>query len=154
MTAAFLGGGYLTAFAIQACVIRWRTWSRVWIAYPGMVAFTTLTTLATLLHLDRFHLTGAAAFAVLTAWAWLLNLSEHGGPGAAAKVPRDRRPVATAVTSLPLPLSGSSTVRSPETTVRASCRGRAEPCRCPTTGPATKWSSRSTRSPTARARWP
>lgn len=41
------------------------------IVVPAVFTFTTLTLLATLLHLDRFHFTSTAVFAQAAAWFWL-----------------------------------------------------------------------------------
>jgi hypothetical protein len=72
LTAAFLGGGYLTALAIELAAARERVWARAWVVYPAMLIFTSLTLLATFLHLDKFHFSGPGFLATLTAWAWLI----------------------------------------------------------------------------------
>src|SRR6476659_6498223 len=55
LTAAFLGGGYCTALVIEVLSARQRVWAWARIVYPAVLLFTTLTLLATLLHMDRFH---------------------------------------------------------------------------------------------------
>ncbi len=72
LTAAFLGGAYCTALVIELLAARERIWARARAVYPGMLLFTTLTLIATLIHLDRFHFSSPGAMARFTAWAWLI----------------------------------------------------------------------------------
>lgn len=72
VTAAFLGGAYMTALTIELLAARERIWARARVVYPGMILFTTVTLIATLLHLDKFHFTAPGFFAKFTAWAWLI----------------------------------------------------------------------------------
>ena len=46
-------------------------WAEGRIAVPAVFTFTTLTILATLLHLDRFHFNNTGLFAQAAAWFWL-----------------------------------------------------------------------------------
>lgn len=55
MTAAFLGSGYLAAFVIELSSAREASWERARISVPAVLVFTTMTLIATLLHLDKFH---------------------------------------------------------------------------------------------------
>jgi len=71
LTAAFLGAGYWAGFPLVFLACRERSWSRARIAIPAVWLFTTLTLLATMLHLDRFHLNSADATASFAAWFWL-----------------------------------------------------------------------------------
>ena len=71
-TAAFLGGAYMTALTIELLAARERIWARARVVYPGMILFTSVTLIATLLHLDKFHFAAPGFFAKLTAWAWLI----------------------------------------------------------------------------------
>ena len=71
ITAAFLGGAYCTALVIETLAARERVWARARVVYPAMTLFTSLTLIATLLHLDRFHFASTGALARLTAWLWL-----------------------------------------------------------------------------------
>lgn len=71
LTAAFLGGFYLTALGMAVISARQREWSRARVGIPGVAAFLWLTLLATLLHLDLFHLHTGPATARAAAWAWL-----------------------------------------------------------------------------------
>src|SRR5512142_2887350 len=55
VTAMFLGGAYLTALVIVRLSVREKIWANERAIYPGLLLFTILTLLATLLHLDKFH---------------------------------------------------------------------------------------------------
>lgn len=55
MTAAFLGSGYLAACVIEMTSAREDSWSRARIAVPAVLMFTTMTLIATLLHVGNFH---------------------------------------------------------------------------------------------------
>ena len=71
VTAGFLGVGYLSAAVPEAAAARQATWQRARVAVPGVLAFTTLTLVVTLVDLAKFHLlTGAAVTRALT-WGWL-----------------------------------------------------------------------------------
>ena len=56
LTAAFLGAGFWSSFVLELLAARERQWARARVAVPAVLVFTTLTLVATLLHLDRFHL--------------------------------------------------------------------------------------------------
>jgi hypothetical protein len=71
LTAAFLGAGYLAAAVLESLAARQDSWQRARIAVPGVLAFTTLTLVVTLVHLNKFH-TGAASVVTRTlTWGWL-----------------------------------------------------------------------------------
>jgi hypothetical protein len=72
LTAAFLGGFYLTALGMAVISARQREWSRARVGIPGVAAFLWLTLLATLLHLGLFHFHTGSGAARAAAWAWLL----------------------------------------------------------------------------------
>jgi hypothetical protein len=72
LTAAALGGAYWASSIMELSASRQPTWTRARIALPAVLAFTTLTFVATLLHLDRFHLgNGFPAATRLVTWAWV-----------------------------------------------------------------------------------
>ena len=56
LTATFLGAGYAASCVFQLLAVRQRLWIHARIAPLGALIFTSLTLLATLIHLDRFHL--------------------------------------------------------------------------------------------------
>lgn len=72
LSAAFLGAFYYTACVIAVLSVRRREWARARVGVPGVTAFLWLTALATVLHLDLFHLSSAIATARGAAWVWLL----------------------------------------------------------------------------------
>lgn len=72
LTAAFLGAGYWAAFLLELLASRERVWARARLAVPSVFAFTMLTLVATLMHLDRFHFGSAELFARVAAWFWLM----------------------------------------------------------------------------------
>lgn len=65
LTAAFMGAAYLSAAVLQFGVARDSSWNRAGAVLPGILLFTTLTLVATLIHLDRFHLDSPIG------WIWL-----------------------------------------------------------------------------------
>src|SRR6266566_5061153 len=69
--AAFLGANYLAAVALELLAARQREWARVRVAFWPVLAFTSLTLVVTLIHLDRFHLHGGAFVTRLGTWIWL-----------------------------------------------------------------------------------
>ena len=71
MTAAFLGSGYLSSFILEFLAYREKTWANARVAVPSVFLFTTLTLIATLLHLDKFHLNSPIFSAMVAAYLWL-----------------------------------------------------------------------------------
>lgn len=72
MTAVFLGAAYWSAVALEVTGARARTWPRGRIAVPTVFVFTTLTLVATLLHLDLFHFGVEHSIATrAVTWGWL-----------------------------------------------------------------------------------
>lgn len=71
ITAAFLGAGYWAAVALEYWSSRQRTWARARIAVPAVLVFTTLTLVATLLHLDAFHFDAPLLVTRIGTWGWL-----------------------------------------------------------------------------------
>jgi hypothetical protein len=66
LTAAFLGANYWAAFFLALFSARELVWGRARITYAVSVVFTSLTLLATLLHLDKFSFDNA------NGWLWLI----------------------------------------------------------------------------------
>ena len=56
ITAAFLGSAYWSSFLLELSSSRKKLWARTRIAVPAVLLFTTLTLVATLIHLDKFHI--------------------------------------------------------------------------------------------------
>jgi len=71
LSAAFLGAFYYTACVIALLSVRRPEWARARVGIPGVTVFLWLTMLATLLHLDLFHLSSGIGTARGAAWIWL-----------------------------------------------------------------------------------
>ncbi|WP_374687563.1 hypothetical protein [Promineifilum sp.] len=72
LTAAVLGASYLASAPMTYLAARETVWARARVAVPGVILFTALTTLATFIHLDRFHLDAPNLFTRFVTWVWLL----------------------------------------------------------------------------------
>ena len=73
ITAAFLGASYWASVALEWTAARERVWARARIAAPAVFVFTTLTLIATVMHLDRFHLgDDFAPSTQLVTWTWIV----------------------------------------------------------------------------------
>ena len=73
LTAAFLGAAYWAAFLLEYLSSRERIWARARMAVPAVLAFTVLTLVVTLIHLDKFHFgSDISAFTQTITWVWLL----------------------------------------------------------------------------------
>lgn len=72
ITAAFLGGAYLAAGVIEFRASQDTTWEQARIAVPAVWIFTSLTLIATLLHIDKFHFgSDFSPFTQFVTWVWL-----------------------------------------------------------------------------------
>ncbi|MBA3471172.1 MAG: hypothetical protein H0T53_16170 [Herpetosiphonaceae bacterium] len=71
LTAAFLGGAYWASFVLEFMAARERYWSHARCAVPAVVAFTALTLIVTLLHIDKFHFNVPSLFTRVGTWVWL-----------------------------------------------------------------------------------
>lgn len=71
LSAATLGAFYFSAAVLALGSARQETWARARLGVPGILAFVWLTLIATLLHLDLFHLDSNGFVAQLAAWVWL-----------------------------------------------------------------------------------
>ena len=72
MSAAFIGSFYWAASILALLSARQETWARARLGVPGVLAFVWLTLLATLLHLDLFHLDEGPFTAKAAGWTWLI----------------------------------------------------------------------------------
>lgn len=72
LTAAFLGASYLGSLPLIFLSSRRKFWAGARLAVFGVLVFTIVTLIATLLHLDRFHLSSPEPLARFAAWVWLL----------------------------------------------------------------------------------
>ena len=75
LTAAFLGAGYAAGFVLVVLSLRDPVWAHSRVAVLTILVFVVLTTIATLIHVDRFHFTdefaGSGFLAKSAAWFWL-----------------------------------------------------------------------------------
>jgi hypothetical protein len=72
MTAVFLGACYWSAVGLELSAARARHWAGARIALPAVFAFTTVTFVVTLVHLDKFHLDDDLDLDTrLVTWAWI-----------------------------------------------------------------------------------
>ena len=71
LSAATLGAFYLSAAVLALGSARQETWARARLGVPGILVFVWLTLIATLIHLDLFHLDSDGFVAQVAAWVWL-----------------------------------------------------------------------------------
>jgi hypothetical protein len=71
LTAAFLGAAYAAGFTLVLLSLRSEAWVHARAAILTIFVFTVLTLIASLAHLDRFHLDVPTAFPRYAAWFWL-----------------------------------------------------------------------------------
>ncbi|MGH2734772.1 MAG: hypothetical protein ACRDKZ_04265 [Actinomycetota bacterium] len=72
LTAVFLGAGYWASVVFEWVAARERTWAYARVTVPSVFTFTTLTLVATLIHIENFHL--GSEFELSTravTWAWI-----------------------------------------------------------------------------------
>jgi hypothetical protein len=72
LSAAFLGAFYFTALALAAKSALQPGWDRARVGVFGVWLFVTLTLIATLLHLDKFHFHDPGLIPRGAAWLWML----------------------------------------------------------------------------------
>ena len=72
LTAAFLGAAYWGSFVLVLAAAREREWANARAGAMSALTFTCLTTVATLLHMDRFHFDSPATITQVATWAWML----------------------------------------------------------------------------------
>jgi hypothetical protein len=71
LTAAALGGLYLSVVLLTALSTRQAAWASARIFAPGTLVFATLILVATLVHIDRFHWHGPTTYAQFQAYLWI-----------------------------------------------------------------------------------
>ena len=72
LSAAFLGGAYLSAAVIEFAAARERIWANARIAVPAVLVFTSLTLLVTLGNIDQYHFKAPGFVQSVGTWAWLV----------------------------------------------------------------------------------
>ncbi len=71
MSSTFLGAFYFMALTVAIRSRKEAAWARARVGVYGVALFVTLTLVATLMHLDLFHLTEGTATALVSGWAWV-----------------------------------------------------------------------------------
>jgi hypothetical protein len=72
LTAAFLGAGFGAGFILVFLYRNETLWANARVALPGVLVFTLLTLLATILHINKFHImTSDDPVAIFFSWVWL-----------------------------------------------------------------------------------
>jgi hypothetical protein len=71
MTAAYLGTGYLTVATALLLALRERDWARVRVGVAVVATGLICILIASLLHLDKFHLNSEVTTARGWAWSWM-----------------------------------------------------------------------------------
>lgn len=88
MTAMLMGAGYLAATYFFARLLREQRWHRVTLGFPAIIAFSSVMTIATALHWDRFNhehpafwvwTVGYAVAPFLVVALWLVNRRADSG---------------------------------------------------------------------------
>ncbi len=73
ITVAFLGAAYLSSMFMEYLAAREATWADARIAVPAVLVFTSLTTIVTLRHIDKFHFGSEHdLYTQIVTWAWLV----------------------------------------------------------------------------------
>src|SRR5215467_3969179 len=72
LTAAFLGASYWASFVMVFQASRERYWAYALAGSFSVFTFTTLTTVATLMHIDRFHFNSPETITLVANWAWMI----------------------------------------------------------------------------------
>jgi hypothetical protein len=72
ITGAFIGAGYGAACILEYLASRKRYWAESRVALYGVVAFSFLMLLATVMHRDRFHFDAENWYTEAGTWFWLL----------------------------------------------------------------------------------
>jgi hypothetical protein len=102
-TAAFLGACYWAAAVLAFASALQPTWARARIGVAGVLVFIWLTLLATLIHLDKFHLDEGDTRARIAGWTWLVIYLLEPPALLAAYVLQLRMPGADPARDRPLP---------------------------------------------------
>lgn len=71
LTAAFMGAGYWAALVHSFVTGANTSWERFRVALPAAFTATTLLLIATLLHLDQFHLDSPVFITRFVTWIWI-----------------------------------------------------------------------------------
>jgi hypothetical protein len=103
LTAAFLGAGYCAGFILVVLAFRDGIWTHARIPMITVLVFATLTLVATLLHVGRFHFHVHSQMPRLAAWVWLVVYLVVPVALAAAVVRQSRTPGVDTPPRQPMP---------------------------------------------------
>lgn len=103
-SAAFMGAGYWAAMFHAYTGARSRAWSFVRTSLPAAVTATTLLSITTFLHLDKFHLASPLLITRFVTWVWILVYVFVPPILVLAWVVQSRQPGANTRGSHPLPM--------------------------------------------------
>jgi len=104
VAAAFMGAGYWAAMAHAYTGARSKTWGYVRTSMPAALTATTLLTVTTFLHLDKFHLNSPLLITRFVTWVWIAVYVVVPPILAIAWIIQARSPGGHANTQHPLPV--------------------------------------------------
>ena len=103
-SAAFMGAGYWAAMVHAYTGAHSRAWAFVRTSLPAAVTATTLLTITTFLHLDKFHLASPLLITRFVTWVWIAVYVVVPPLLAIAWIVQSRQPGANAKGINPLPV--------------------------------------------------
>lgn len=103
ISAAFLGAGYWSAMSHAYLGLRAKAWAYVRTSMPAALTATTLLTITTFLHIDKFHLNSPLLITRFVTWVWIVVYIAVPPILAIAWIIQSRLPGATARGQNPLP---------------------------------------------------
>ncbi len=104
LTAALLGAAYGGAVVLFGLMLREELWANARVVASAQLTFSTATLVATLLHLDKFHLDESGIPGVV-AWIWLVVYLVVPPALVAVVVVHQRAPGADPPRTAPLPVA-------------------------------------------------
>jgi len=72
LSAAFMGAGYWSAMLHAYTGARGKAWANVRTSIPAALTATTLLTITTFIHLDKFHFDSPLLITRFVTWVWIL----------------------------------------------------------------------------------
>lgn len=103
LSAAAIGGFYLTAAVVAGLSLAQREWALARVGLPGILVFLWLMLGASLLHLELFHLQEGPALARLAAWLWMVIYVVDPPLATLAYVRQRRAPGSDRLRAMPMP---------------------------------------------------
>ena len=103
LAAAFMGAGYWAAMLHAYLGVRADAWAKVRTSMPAALTATSLLTITTFLHLDKFHLNSPLFITRFVTWVWIIVYIVVPPILAIAWITQSRRPGAQVRGQHPLP---------------------------------------------------